>query len=80
MTAVVLMLEPALPSENLRLLELLAKAYFSLGYYRSCRQVSLLACTSIKASADYPEKSLDLCTYLQLIILSEVELNLTIAK
>lgn len=80
MTTVVLLLEPALPSENLRLLELLAKAYFSLGFYRSCRQVSLLACTALKAGAEYPEMALDLAAYLHLIILSEIELNLEVAK
>jgi len=80
MTTVVMLLEPALPSENQRLLEILAKAYFSLGFYRQCRQVSLMAWSSLKAQLDYPEKSLDLCCYLKLIILSEIELNLAIAK
>lgn len=54
MTTVVLLLEPALPTDNLKLLELLAKAYFVLGFYRSCRQVSLMACLAIKSSAEYP--------------------------
>lgn len=50
MTTIVLMLEPTLPTNNICLMEMLAKAYFCLGFFKSCRQVSLVACTTIKSS------------------------------